>query len=333
MPDTAEPRLYAPSLEPDEEWWDVILHFHTSHPANAENGNNPPISERFTLAPNIWIERLDAVVARHIAEACSPRNFNLPIQGQLPHTYAFVRKSRCPGLFEDTGGLDELWSVLNLSRIIRPTTMGNRFAARVSIVNGVVKQVMSYQPKGAMLDVFSPKVSEQDWLGIPEAERLRSLMPWIITRELLPRRVHNAYWHHEYAMRTYYVDHRWSFVCTALEALVHSNRNGSTAQFVHRVGLLGGGQGITFTEAELVRAYELRSGLVHGSQFLSEQARLTDEELDLYHRLEDTLRAVLLRALEDRSFAANFTDEAAIDAFMPMPPKRMRPKGGSSGKS
>ncbi len=143
--------------------------------------------------------------------------------------------------------------MLNLSRLIHPTTMGNRFAARVSIVNGVVKQVMSYQPKGAMLDVFSPKVSEQDWLGIPEAERLRSLMPWIITRELLPRRVHNAYWHHEYAMRTYYVDHRWSFVCTALEALVHSNRTGSTAQFVHRVGLLGGGQGITFTEAELVK--------------------------------------------------------------------------------
>ena len=36
--------------------------------------------------------------------------------------------------------------------------------------------------------------------------------------------VHNAYWHHEYAMRTYYVDHRWVFVSTGLDAVVNTSR-------------------------------------------------------------------------------------------------------------
>jgi len=90
---------------------------------------------------------------------------------------------------------------------------------------------------------------------------------------------------------------------------VHSSWQHSTAQFVHRVGLLGTREGISFTDDDLVRAYELRSGLVHGSQFLSDQAQLTEEEINLYERLETTLRRVLLRAFEDRSFASNFKDE------------------------
>jgi len=44
--------------------------------------------------------------------------------------------------------------------------------------------------------------------------------------------------------------------------------------------------------------YKTRSGLVHGSQFLSETVRLTDTEVHLYDRLEETLRKVLLRAFE-----------------------------------
>jgi len=140
------------------------------------------------------------------------------------HTFAFVRKSRLPGYFSDTGGLEELAAVLAMSRLIRPTTMGIRNAARVAIVNGKVKRILAYQPRGALVDAFQSKQNDQDWLGVSDAQRLKLLMPWITTKELMPRRIHNAYWHHEYAVRTYYVDHRWSFVCTGLEALVMQAR-------------------------------------------------------------------------------------------------------------
>ena len=82
----------------------------------------------------------------------------------------------------------------------------------------------------------------------------------------------------------------------------------------------------------MIAGYKTRSGLVHGSQFLSEMVRLTDAEVNLYDRLEETFRKVLLRALEDRTFAANFRDEKAIEAFLPLPPpskiKKATPASG-----
>jgi hypothetical protein len=333
MPDAPESlRFYVPSLEPGEEWWDVILHFHSSPPASVETSVNPPISSRFELTDNIWIEQLDATVAKQISEACGARNFDMAIIPQQGHTFAFVRKSRLPGYFSDTGGLEELAAVLAMSRLIRPTTMGIRNAARVAIVNGKVKRILAYQPRGALVDAFRSKQNDQDWLGVNDAQRLKLLMPWITTKELMPRRIHNAYWHHEYAVRTYYVDHRWSFVCTGLEALVHASENGSTHQSSNRVRRLAENEGISFSADELIAAYKTRSGLVHGSQFLSETVRLTDAEVNLYDRLEETLRKVLLRAFEDRTFAANFRDEKAIAAFLPLPPpSKIKKAGPASG--
>lgn len=69
-------------------------------------------------------------------------------------------------------------------------------------------------------------------------------------RQALPRRVHNALWHHEYAARTYYLDYRWTLVCTGLEALLHTDTFASTFQFAARVPLLASEFGITISETE-----------------------------------------------------------------------------------
>jgi hypothetical protein len=59
---------------------------------------------------------------------------------------------------------------------------------------------------------------------------------------------------------------------------------------------------------------------VHGQQFLSEQTnRLSDEDSELYNRLEETLRRTILQAFEDATFAAHFQDEASINSFLPYP--------------
>jgi hypothetical protein len=315
------PLLHIPDLELGEEWLDVILHFHSSAPEKADHTKpEAPIAERFELAPYIWIEQLDPSVARQIVEACNPRNFEMPIQDQQAHTYAFVRRSRLPGEFHDFGGVEELAAVIALSRLICPTTMGLRWAARVSMIKGVAKRILAFQPRGIAVDAICPKAMERDWLTQEDGNQLKRLMGYIATREPMHKRVHNAYWHHEYAIRTYYVDHRWVFVCTGLEALVHSSSAGTTAQFISRVARLAKQEGIDLSGQELAVAYSLRSELVHGGQFLSDQqARLTAEQIGLYDRLEETLRRVVLRAFEDKSFAANFADSNSIDTFMPMP--------------
>jgi hypothetical protein len=62
-----------------------------------------------------------------------------------------------------------------MSRLIRPTTMGIRNAARVAIVNGKVKRILAYQPRGALVDAFRSKQNDQDWLGFSDAQRLKLL--------------------------------------------------------------------------------------------------------------------------------------------------------------
>jgi len=49
-----------------------------------------------------------------------------------------------------------------------------------------------------------------------------------------------------------------------------------------------------------------------------------------FHIIEETLRKALLRAVEDRTFAANFKDEKAIEPFLllPAPSKRKEVASG-----
>jgi hypothetical protein len=121
----------------------------------------------------------------------------------------------------------------------------------------------------------------------------------------LPRRVHNALWHHEYAARTYYLDHRWTLVVTGLEALVHTDRRRSTAQFTGRVTKLASELAINLSKADASEAYDLRSQLAHGAAFLSTGTtqRLSPSQVGLYDRLEDILRLAVLRGMKDKAFA------------------------------
>jgi hypothetical protein len=63
-------------------------------------------------------------------------------------------------------------------------------------------------------------------------------------------RVHRAYWNHEYAMHTYYIDMRWPLVVSGLEALVNVGESNVTQQFRLRVLQLATEFQIPLTEAE-----------------------------------------------------------------------------------
>jgi hypothetical protein len=324
MPDkiSTSAALVLPVLEPGEEWLDVILHFADYPAKNSEAASAaPPIAERYYLSDQIWIERLDGNVAKTIALACNPANYNIPIIEQEGHLYAFVRKSRLPGLFNDFGGIEELGGVVSLSRLVHPTTTGFRYAARVSLVNGEVRRVLAQQPRGVSIDVFWSEGTHRNWMTVEDARRLKALMPYIFDRRPLSKRIHNAYWHHEYAVRTFYVDHRWVLIFTGLDALVNIDPFQGKKKFVSRVKKIADTVGISLSNSELERAYDLRSNLVHGQHFLYDFGQpLSKAEVELYDKIEETLRRTLLKTFEDASFASNFIDETSIGAFLPYRP-------------
>jgi hypothetical protein len=85
-------------------------------------------------------------------------------------------------------------------------------------------------------------------------------------------------------------------------------------QFKKRVSKLASEVGVTLPEGEAEGAYDLRSGLAHGTSFLSPPTSQgpTPAQIDLYDRLEDTLRLAILRAMQDRTFAGVFMDDDQI---------------------
>ena len=175
-----------------------------------------------------------------------------------------------------------------------------------------VEEIFPAQISGISRQAFLSPSRTRDWLTDAEASVLGELVPTI--RRELPRRIHNALWHHEYASRTYYLDHRWTLVCTGLEALVHTDRNRNTAQFSLRVPQLASELGIRISEPDAIYAYDLRSRLAHGVSFLSTGTSQgpTASQVQLYDRLEDTLRAAVLRGMQDKSFGDCFREDAQI---------------------
>ena len=135
---------------------------------------------------------------------------------------------------------------------------------------------------------------DRDWLTPGDCADLQKLVARLPLK--LPPRLSRALWYNEYAARTYFADVRWTMIATALEALIHTDRLGSTAQFVDRTGKLASAMSLKkFTSASASRFYDLRSSLAHGEGIGS----LRPEEQALYVLGEDLLRAVLSRAILD----------------------------------
>ena len=136
-------------------------------------------------------------------------------------------------------------------------------------------------------------------------------------------RVHRAYWNHEYAMRSLYLDVRWMLVVSGLEALISSGEMDNCWQFRDRVRQLAGEFQIDLTDGDLWRAYKLRSKLVHAESFLHglETVLPKSQHDQLYEKLESLLRVTVRRCLLDENFGSFFRDDAAVEARWPLNPK------------
>jgi hypothetical protein len=302
------------------QYRDVVIHTNAPIFGKEEEARNfPPVQERIDLSEQIWIGRIDLETAKAVMDTCEPKALGvMPPVRQFAHLYAFVREIPGHADIHRWDHDNELTGVIGLSRLMHPTSIGYDYAARIGFESDGAKQIFPAQIVGISKEAFLSPNRKRNWLTDADANSLRELVP--LLRKDLPRRVHNGLWHHEYALRTYYLDHRWTLVCTGLEALVHTDRTRNTAQFTLRVPLLAAEVGVNISEADALEAYDLRSRLAHGVSFIATGASLgpTPSQLDLYDRLEDTLRGAVLKGMRDPAFANVLQDDAGIRARWPI---------------
>lgn len=309
----------------------VVLHIGSGPSANQDalfpmvvRDGNP----RFQLSNDIWIERLNQQLANNVQEACEPPHHNANRIPNDNHLYAFVR--RVP-TFEETRyeGMTELHAVISLSRLINPTTTGDRYSAKVFDATARDSVVQAIQYRGSP-DVFLAPNS-RDWLSIQDGTTLRKLMPWASKDKVMHKRIHRAYWNHESAMRSYYLDIRWTLIVSGFEALMNTRDSGVAWQFRNRVRQLATEFNINLNDEDLRLAYKLRSELVHAQSFLSGMTKTLPQSqyIVLYQRLEELLRQTVRRCLLDTAFGNFFRDSAAVNKRWRLGPNPNRAKQDS----
>jgi hypothetical protein len=298
----------------------VILHIRSGPPYPDPN-KTPAIAADipFQLSSDVWIERFDEDFAIRIQQACEPANHLIDNFVRDRHHYAFVRREpeserlRLPGTIVRDEGIIPLFTVMALSRLIRPTTIGNRYCAKIYSGPETDPPIQALTTSGVNPDVTIGDTAH-DWLSPSDGDELRKLMRWAPAGERMFKRIHHAFWKHEDAMRTYFLDGRLPAVVAGLEALVTVEKYRAGSRFVRRVRKLAREIGINLSERELEQAYELRSELAHGRSFLFDLHKVLppDEQPRLYIKLESLLRAAVRRCLLDEEFGRHFADDQAV---------------------
>jgi hypothetical protein len=257
---------------------------------------------------------LDADFAKTLMDTCEPKVLGVPAAvRQYAQMYAYGRDLPPEAEIHRWDDDHRLSRLVAMSRLIHPTTVGFRYAARVR-QNDDALAVTPAQLHGISPDVYLSPSHTRDWLTVEEAKLLAEVDAQAepLTKPSFPERVSRALWYFDYAQGTYYADLRWTMIATALEALIHTGTQGSTRQFKHRVPALAADVGAPpMTISEAHAAYDFRSRLSHGDAFLY---GMPQADINLYDKLEDTLRLAILKAFREPDFAKIFLDDATIAA-------------------
>jgi hypothetical protein len=296
---------------------DVIIHTnHNIFPLPNETLQaNPLPPDPFNLGNDLWLGKIDADAAKIVLDLGEPNYHGTPKPViQYAQLYSFVReKDRLAAPYQWDEDV-RLQTCVAVSRLIQPTTVSLRYAARIRYNPDSIADISPANIRGVGIDTYPGSAPQRDWLTEPDAMRLREALKGL-NASPLPDRASRALWYHEYAVRTYYIEIRWVLVATALEALIHVERHESTRQFKCRVSQLAkelGVSGLGLSESE--RAYMHRSTLAHGQKL----EQLSDADRKLYELMETTLRVAVLKAIEDDKFATILNDAAEIKKRWPI---------------
>jgi hypothetical protein len=281
--------------------------------------------EPVQISEDLWIGP-PGEIAEPIMDACTPPGENTvaPIR-QFGCRYAFFRTNAPKDPFFTWDPDRRLATCLQLSRLIRPTTISARYAARVVRPASRNKLNKDYEiiPAWGQVGQGNWVPEEKDnWFRDDDVTELTHLLESFRPSEL-PHRVTRAMWHYEYLAGIYWVDIRFTLLVTALESLVHTDersrkdgrRAGSTRQFVGRLLTVGERKGWTVSANMLAAVYEYRSSLAHGQGM---KAFDRDEVHRSYVEVDSFLRQMLLDAIRDPAEASVYTDDDSVRSTIPI---------------
>jgi hypothetical protein len=275
-----------------------------------------PPEERFQLTSDLYIEKLDSVASNIVLDFGIPAGYEVmkPAR-QYAYFYAFVRQVPEPASIHEWDIDQRLQTAVALSRLVRPTSISFRHAARLHYSDdGTLNSAYPAWLTGVDPDSWlAPEKNYRDWLIETEMEQLKALLN-TSSLSVLPIRLSRALWYHEYASRTYYGEIRWITVCVALESMLHTSRRFSTRQFVERLPRMASSLGVSLTVQEAETAYDMRSRLSHGGA----TGKLAPSEEQLHLKLELVLRTALKEAILNPTFAMIFVDENTIRSNWPI---------------
>lgn len=275
-----------------------------------------PPRERFQLADDLWEGKLEKKTAERVLDSCEPPGYWPKKPKRLfSQLYAFVRE---PAPAEPSGIWDSdlrLQTCIALSRLIQPTSIGFEYAARITYnSDGSVSEIIPGPVKGFGAEAYVANKNGCNWLARNDLNALKEILRHLPLSNF-PQRVQRALWYHEYAARSRDVSVRWTLICTALEALVHTDLHGSTKQFTKRVSQLASELGtIQFSEDAAKEAYEFRSRISHGQG----SATLDINTQGLYEQMEEVPRETIVRAMRDPDFARIFERDEGIRTQWPL---------------
>ncbi len=269
--------------------------------------------EDVQLAEELKISPLNAIRS-DLLEACEPRGINWsPPTKSFGVNYGIVRVD-APNPYFSFDPDRRLWTCVQLSRLVRPTSIGMAKGGRVTLdESGKVTRFAPSRLEGCAGRSWVADTNA-NWLRDEDIPPIKELLQKFDAKAL-PERVLQALWQHEFIHQMYFVDVRWPLAATGLESLIHTDKFQSTKQFVQRLLGVQETLGISLAdEPTLERLYDRRSAVAHGKRLgdLDPQTR-TD-----YLILEELLRTVVRGAILDPKIASLFENPATIRSEWPV---------------
>lgn len=158
---------------------DVVVHTNSNTFSNPKFQSEPPLPDHFQIGTDLWIGRIEGEAAKIIFDLNEPSFHGTPKPViQYAQLYAFVREMQGTAAPYEWDKDGRLQNCVALSRLLVPTSVSFRYAARIRYnIDHSIADISPADIRGVPVDTFLSKIPpERDWLTEADGVRLRTLL-------------------------------------------------------------------------------------------------------------------------------------------------------------